>query len=30
MVDLGNKVGEDVIDDVKDLANVIRVRVIEY
>ena len=30
MVDLGNKVGEDVIDDVKNLANVIRVRVIEY
>ena len=30
MVDLGNKVGEDVIADVKNLANVIRVRVIEY
>ena len=30
MVDLGNKVGEDVVADVKNLANVIRVRVIEY
>ena len=30
MVDLGNKVGEDVVADVKSLANVIRVRVIEY
>jgi D-3-phosphoglycerate dehydrogenase len=30
MVDLGNKVEEDVIADVKNLANVIRVRVIEY
>ena len=30
MVDLGNHVGEDVIEDVKNLANVIRVRVIEY
>jgi D-3-phosphoglycerate dehydrogenase len=30
MVDLGNKVEEDVIADVKSLANVIRVRVIEY
>ena len=30
MVDLGNKVEDDVIADVKNLANVIRVRVIEY
>ena len=30
MVDLGNQVGEDVVEDVKNLANVIRVRVIEY
>ena len=30
VVDLGNHVGEDVIEDVKNLANVIRVRVIEY
>ena len=30
MVDLGNKVEEDVIADVKSLANVIRVRVIEH
>ena len=30
MVDLGNQVGDDVIEDVKNLDNVIRVRVIEY
>jgi len=29
IVDLGAKVGSDVIDDVKNLANMIRVRVIE-
>ena len=29
MVDLGNRVGEDVIEDVRNLANVIRVRVID-
>ena len=30
MVDLGHKVGEDVIEDVRKLANVIRVRVIDW
>ena len=30
MVDLGNQVEADVIEDVRNLANVIRVRVIEY
>ena len=30
MVDLGHKVGEDVIEDVRNLANVIRVRVIDW
>ena len=29
MVDLGNRVGEDVIEDVRNLVNVIRVRVID-
>ena len=30
LVDLGTKIGEDVIEDVRNLENVIRVRAIEW